>query len=477
MNLHLLKIIYSSVATLWFLILYFYADSSLIEIGLIVFAVELILFFISNNKNPLTTNYTNPSYCVLFGLLIVGLQNTINDYLGFGRVTDYSVVSNTLSVYAPSVYITLTGLSTYLLTLLVFKPKIAFLQKGSSKSPVLPWVFLTTFSFFGFISTANMADILTGKEYAQDISANSSVYFEGILNNFIIITLSVVAITKQNRNKKVKLLSFAKEFPLLFWIVVGLYIAIRSVSGDRGPLIYTIAAIFFASIYFTGIRIKPLTLVMALSLAAFIITIIGIARLSSLEMTFGERIGQAVNDRIEGNINSVKSISPYTQELANSSQCLMIAMEGQKSGDIDYQHGRFTFYNIISAIPFAGYFMKNIVGTDMSMVSSSSYVTKRGLGPNPTYGLGTSASADFYLEFGWIGVVIGFISVGIIYRFIDYIFFYRVKISTALFVFCLQASSLAIYLCRYSLSGILYRALGTVIIFCIFNFIFKQLKK
>lgn len=471
---------YSIICIFFYSIAWLGNFDNLTSFSLSLFIGQLILFFLVSFVNKdWAGNLTNPSYLALLGLLIVNLQNIINICYGYGTPSDYAVTYSVNKVFNKGAQLSLLGLSVYLLTIFLYKPHRFKTHKTKQigTNPKI-WLSLLLISFIGFLAFSNLAEIISGADYlnnSDEQNASLGNYFEGCINSFACIYICAIIYRLSNDGKK-SLIQFLKSLSLIFWIVIILYLSIRAMSGDRGPVIYILLTILYGYIYYSKKKFKAITVVLGIIAAAVVVTIMGIARKGAMEAAFGERVSSAIELMGDNNSDN-KSISPYTQELANSSQCTLIAIEAHESGAIDYQFGRYTFYNLIQTIPMAGGLLKNGLGLDWNNVSSSSFITKRGLGPQPHYGLGTSAVADFYLEFGIIGVIIGFIIAAIIFKRIDYIFLYSIPVSSSVLIFSIIFASHAIYFGRSSLSALLYISISTLILYWVINFIFKTIKK
>lgn len=462
------KFVFDALSVLFLLIPiygYFSLDKGYINISLILVSIQFCLFMVFglHSNKTLYSNWTNPSYILILGIVIVHLQNIINVQLNFDDFSSYIVRPVRSDTYVKFAYLSIIGVIVLLISLFSFSPdhikKYAYREGVNPR----PWLYVVVVCLIGFLATSDVHSLISGEGYKNIETATADIYMELMFGFSLVIYISLKTIEIKWSKTKQTLRSYIKSFPKLFWTIISVYIVVRLFSGDRGPVIYTLLYIFFSYLYVTRKRFKLTTVALAVFFAAVFITIIGIARLGALRASLGDRLGAAVESQLSGGALLASSVCPPTQELANSSMCLAIAIDGIDSKDIDYQYGRYTFYNLLSAIPFVGSFLQRLCGVDMGNVSSSSYITKRGLGKHPAYGLGTSAIADFYLEFGLFGVIIGFISMGYIYRFVDFIFLDSVVVSPVIMISSLQIAAYAIYIPRYSLSGLFYK-----VFFCLF---------
>ena len=274
-------------------------------------------------------------------------------------------------------------------------------------------------SFIWWLSTLTVADF-TGESYSGSGAFDKGNSITGYAEVFFVTSqiLSLSYFVKKEGKAK-SILYFLSDIPVLVILTSGLYIIIRLMSGDRGGAIYTTLLYFFVYMYKTRKKIKVLPFVVAVMLGAVVVTSIGMTRNDKLDLSFRKRLLYSINNR---NVIDEKamSLSPFTSELATSVHCTHVALEQTELNGRPYMHGLFHLCYVIKFIPVAGnYITYNVLGLPSFMQSSSEYVTVASSGRFYNSGLGTSTIADDYLEFGYIGVIIGLFIIGIFFKKID----------------------------------------------------------
>jgi len=290
-----------------------------------------------------------------------------------------------------------------------------------------------------------------------------SLYSEVLLTSLMIVYISSVSLRLRISNGFSSLKSFLKAFGIPFWIIFTLYLFLRLLSGDRGPVIYNLAILFFGYIYASGFRLSLKGTVMLLAGGAFAVTLIGIARQQSTTLSFIDKISTASTSFNE---SDKKSILPITSELAGSGKIAAIAISAaEDKGTIPYGYGKYEVSTIVFKIPLLS---RLIITLDsqakLTELSSSELFTREVLGANYTYGLGTSAIGESFLDFNIFGPILIFFIFGMLYKTTDVCIINRKIVSPYLFTTLLYMSGYAIYIGRSSFAFVLSGAIMTVII-------------
>ena len=214
---------------------------------------------------------------------------------------------------------------------------------------------------------------------------------------------------------------------------------------------------------------------------AFTMSLLNYVRGYGSNQSFSEKIVRGIEDMSSNSSVNDKSIFTFTQELANSVNCNFISISDIDKGRTDFQYGKYNLSEILGGIPGAASFSKKILNIDLYENSTTEYITKSFFGKYYPKGLGTTAIAAIYLDFGYLGVIIIFFLIGIILKYIDYNFVYKGIYSVTLFIFVLKLSSMAIYIPRSSFSWVLSRIIYIVIFYFVINilitFIINLIKK
>lgn len=297
-----------------------------------------------------------------------------------------------------------------------YEPKVKKTPSGYSTTINSFLVAFQLICFIWWLSSLTAADF-SGVSYrnsgAYDKGNTLSGYAEVFFLTSQILSLSYY-LKKENISNK-----FWSFISSVSWCVLatsGLYIAIRLMSGDRGGAIYTVFLFFFAYVYKTRKIVKLIPVLLAASLGAVIVTSIGLTRIDKIDLTFTERISYAVNNRDV--IDS--SLSPFTRELANSVHSTHVALVQTEKHRQPYMYGLFHLCYVLKFIPFLGnHIVYNVLGVPRIYQSSSEYLTVAYSGQHYKSGIGTTTIADDYLEFGVVGVIVGLLVIGFVFKKVD----------------------------------------------------------
>lgn len=452
--------------------------STIYNIMLVSYLMQASLFISTiRRESEGKTQYLRPVFILLLGLTIVNFQVIID--------TIYGAFRTEITIWRFQEYV---GKLLYLGIIAQTSLSIGYVCKRKNNTirekeecpsefdfPQYLWGGILIALFVLFILTIDVRAFLTGDSSVNDGSFDRKVgtlalYSELILNAIFVIIISVTANSYSNEeDKSVK--GFLSSFPTIFWIIFSVYIFLRLLSGDRGPVIYNITTLLFAYIYATKRVFSIASLSILLVVAALAVTVIGIARKKTSTLSFEAKIAYAVEELKK---SDTQSFVPITQELANSVKVTGIAIRGLDRGTIEQGYGRYNLTALTNAIPFSARLLYALFPAmrEKSFVSSE-VLTVEGYGKNYSSGLGNTAIADVYLDFRTLGIPIMFFIFGLIYRKVDEVIVEERNVSPYLLTFVLFLSSHAIYIGRSSFSFIVANACLYVLIQYVLNFLIK----
>ena len=440
-----------------------------------------LLFFITtikkNNKGKM--QYLRPFFILLLGMTIVNFQVIIDTL--FGSFNTELTIWQFQDYIGQCLYLGIIAQTSLTMGYVCNKYNFVILRKGGSRLstfnvPRHLWGGILLVLFVIFILTIDVQAFLRGDSTVNDGSfdreiGTSALYSELILNVFFVIIISVTTITfsKEEDDKSIK--KYLSSFPIVFWIVFVAYLILRLFSGDRGPVMYNLATLLFAYVYATKRVYSITSLAIFLIIGAFGITIIGIARKKTSELTYEAKIAYAIE---EFKKSDAQSFIPVTQELAGSVKVTAIAIRGIERGSIEQGYGRYNIMEWTNAVPFSSKLMYALFPSlkDKSFIATE-ILTVDGYGKYYSSGLGNTSIADVYLDFGTFGIPILFFFFGFIYRKIDDVIVVRRNVSPYLLTFTLFMSSHAIYIGRSSFSFIMAKACLFVLILYVLNIFLK----
>lgn len=332
-------------------------------------------------------------------------------------------------------------------------------------------------SFLLWLSTLSLAD-LTGASYLgsgdYELAVDSGSYAE-LLYSIISYVLFTTILLQHNNNVETSVSSFFKILPTTNLIICILYVCVKLLSGDRGGAVTTIVIMTFLYLQLSRKHIKVIWVLGGLFLGSVLISAIGIGRGYGDSLSFDQKLALGLAGEYAYEKDVYPSVLSSTQELASSVFCTQIALDDTINLNKEIHNGTFHMCYILECIPFIGSKIINeVLNIPRNEKSSSAYVTMKYLGNYPTYGLGTNLTADFYLDFGIIGVIICMFFIGGIYKRIDYIFAHqniRSVFEACLFI-VLTASS--INLPRGYFMFYVRNVLFVFIIYSTINYLCKQ---
>ena len=198
------------------------------------------------------------------------------------------------------------------------------------------------------------------------------------------------------------------------------------------------------------VKIRLLYCVVAISLASILASLVGMARMDMAD-GFSGGLYSAVNSYSEEGRFGRKTVINSTEELANSFLCNEIAVNEIQNLNKSYNYGGYQLSYILNTIPYMPSFLRHTLKIDQDRLSSSSYITTSYLGKDPTYGLGTTCIADFYLDMGLIGVFLGMFLTGLLFHRVDRFICFSQTQSLLVSVIMFGYASKAIYIPRSAL--------------------------
>lgn len=374
------------------------------------------LFFLHQQKSDLRGWWIRPSNILLIGLLVVNLQYVLDFILGYKPASSFGsiqIVNKCCMLGSIGVMSFIAGNIT---------SNNSFAQQHSaplSNNMSCTFLYLVqAASFVGWITSVNVVSLVTGASYADDTwGGGMAANFEEIFYDSTMTILVVKALSGLS-GSCTKFMEFIKSYSLSFWMFVGLYLLIRIMSGDRGPFIYSVLSIFFTYIIISKKKISLKYVFIAGIAFSSLMIVIGVARGMSFDMAFGEKASAAAQTLGQARFSDATVLTP-TEELALSFRCNETAVSEIQRGQ-DFHYGKYQIYSLLNCIPFMPSFLYNTLKIPLRELSSDYYLTECYFGDYSISGqIGTTVIAEFYLEFGILGVILGMFIVGLFFGKID----------------------------------------------------------
>lgn len=414
MKSHKVLIIILTLFLLIFSVLIFVQDvfdKDLLGVILILSSCLFIIPFVIKDDKNIKSYMFRPFVVFLMGYFVVFFQRYYDLYLGFISKNDSVFYEEKLILY--SLLLSCIGLTTFLIGYYSTSYISPYSKKNYSvyyKTDYLKKIMLfSTFLVLIFVSK----NVLSGNfNYTQEdleknaggISNYSSILF--VVVYFALLSLSVYncKLLKQNRLK-----DFIDHFGTSSLLCLGVYVISLLLVGSRSNVIIISVSLLFAMLYVCNKRFGLFAVIIGVASFAYVMSVIGITR-KFQGMSIAEKAKVAETISFEE-----KSIMPTTLELAGSLQTFNASLDYVPKSH-DYMHGSFHVRNVVSAIPFSSRIFSYFFDSRKRYHSSDFFITYIIQGENYTYGNGTSINADLYLNYGPLGILIGMLILGVVFR-------------------------------------------------------------
>lgn len=469
-------LVFASIAIeVLLLILYYILGFNTIDTGLqigciILVAVYAFIFIYHSQKGELRNCWAKPSNLFVAGFLIVYYQFLLDYLLG------YKTASSFLDP-------TIVNFATLISTVGFISFVVAYVRKpiainNTKVIPVVPKlnvlvVFQIVF-FVLFVKSIDVLKFITGAD-AYDPASSASMDYEYAFQAVNIVLLMTVCF--QNRDKSLSLWGVIKNIPLISIILIFLYLILRLLSGDRGPVIYTLLVIFYAYIYLARKRFRFIYILVFFVIGATFVSLLGIARSSDLDMSFSERMLSATNElKEDSRAGGESTLSPITKELAFSYLSYEVMVKGMLKDNDGFKNGAYQGVVLVNIIPYASGWLHKEFNLTRDETSSSYYATYKYLGTDPSWGLGTNCIGDFYMDWGIVGVLFCMYFVGLLFKWVDNLLFVKDKtyVTPAMLALAFCYASEAIYMPRSNITGLLKLFAFVLILFFVSKFFGKK---
>ncbi len=426
-----------------------------------------IIFILNNDKNHfLKGQFFKHSTFALLGLLIVNYQLYIDLLIGNIDRNDWFVWVNH-SIVLKTLILSTIGLVCFFLGYLFYKPK----KNNTSNNTKTEFALKTNFLFILALAslliyfyTVNPL-YLAGYYGSEDMGATAT--YMALL--FQIFTMAIIIQKTRNlvlnNDLPKSMFSYIKKMGYPFLILIVIYLISVILSGDRGPIITFIVAYGSGYFFVTKYKMSFKSGVLMILIGASFFTILGIARSLDKNMAFMERIQESFK---ENPLDPDYSFLPQTKELATSVKATHHALDYVPSQH-DFLYGRFQFQQLTTAIPFFSIINSQIFqDNSQKYAGSASFVTWIFQGDYPSYGNGTSVIADFYFDFGVMGVIVGMFFFGYYMRFSEIKMYLNKLPDLFSHAFFMVYISSAIYIARSSFL-FEFRTVVWIFVILIFN--------
>lgn len=185
----------------------------------------------------------------------------------------------------------------------------------------------------------------------------------------------------------------------MLWGLIGLYIVLNFLLGNRGePLYLCVAILYCYHVYVHKVSLAKFSLLAVIGL--FVFYFVGVTRISSSQQGIQSR-SERINDW-----EAEDNVLRYANELIINNRSLFVLVD--YADEKGHSFGKTWSSNFFSMVPYGQSFALNVLGIPKKDFSSTHLTTyiEFGEGDPDAFGLGTNLIGDIYLCYGMIGVLI-----------------------------------------------------------------------
>lgn len=452
--------------------------TSFLYIPLVLFVIFCVFLCYIKDNNILRRFWLRPSLICFLSLCIVGFQLCIDHVLGYSNL-DSTVFAGASGFADQCFYSSAIFVFAYIIGLgLVKSPYFNRGGINTTSRYAFCWLFFMLLFFIMFVFSINIDMYLSGEVYVGSGSADFiptiSSSFERIYQILFYVTLACYLKLIRNSSNGFNFINFIKGFPCLFWITVLLYLILRLLSGDRGPVIYNTLALIYGFVWCTKYRFRLVTVICALIVGAITVSFLGYYRSRDPELPITEKIVAAMERQSE--IDKKSIINP-TLELAYSVDTHFMAVRDIYAGNTTHSLGSYTVLSLTHGIPGLKKQYLLDLGLEPSELSSAEYFSISSQGVNYVYGEGSSMFGEAFLEFNLFGMMIYGFLLGIIFKWLDFAIMQENQISILSLSIVMFLASHAIYMGRTSFAIEMSSIVYMCVVFYLFNTLIRRVFK
>ena len=416
-------------------IIAFIIDTSFFNIyGAIVLLGIALCVFLSfimyrEENSAIARVYFRPIHLFMVSFYIVCFQAPIDILLGYQ--TEYYLVGK-IDLMPEAVRVSLLGIISFLIGYIINSQTVneVGLSDKIKYAPTTIYKGLTSILLL-FIFIFIPRSVLYGGYHTDAMVESNYTYLASWCNlmSCAFFIQYIINMKKQGLGKGWTIVQLIKDVGWWQNINIIIYLIVILNLGDRGPLIYLMTGYYIVYLSVTGRCPSKKTLLVGLTVGVFFAAFLGYTKGFRDDNTIFERMESTWDSNPYEDLH--ESVLTPTYELSTSYRCLTYSIQEIQSYG-DYGYGKYQVNGFLAVIPFVSQFF--------SLTSSGSYITRLIQGNDPTYGNGTTVIADFYLDGGLIGVILGMFIFGYFVKYFD------------LYLFANKKSSLIMYCCSFFFS-------------------------
>lgn len=404
--------------------------------------LSLIVFSSRKKLNSLKGNYITISSIFIFSYLAVHFQYYFDYYFGLRNdlalryYLDYSVVPKAATLACIALLAFLIGNVIYN----SFSNGNFSIEKNNDHNFSEFFLKLLIIVFFALFLIYTPLSYFRGG-YGEMMNNEGIGYMQYKSNHLFQISLWAYIISKViklvRNNDVVDFYKYFKNFNFFIYIIIIFYIFLNILSGDRGPIINIIALYGIGYLIACRKKIKLRNIILVIFIGGLFIEFLGYFRVTDGSGSFGNRFNSALILQEEIKSRGEQTIFPPTDELAKSLKSYHAVVMDQNYNPPLYGLGNLDY--LIAIIPGLGILLKYLFS--IKFIGTATYITQA-MGAD--HGMGTTALADIYLNYRFIGVIFIFLFFGWYFARLDNLSFGNFKNNSlftqvSFFVFIISA--------------------------------------
>lgn len=457
----MINLLIQTICLITLLVVYFFMDlPKFLDEGYMSFIVSVnfvsLLSFLAFRKEQnehIKGQYLRLSIVYLFSFIIVHFQVYIDYILGNINSShmflwmDTTIVIRAMVLSSVAFIVYIYGYSWNRKNF--YRPRAERGAKVTSDNRVLFFIGVPLIILFLVTINTSSTDAIE----VSGVSGYSGLMLEALIIAYVILNCRNIVLSGK-RTVSIKDYVVAQRSPI---ILAAIYIFIKLLIGDRGPIIISVLAFTLGYIYVTKAKVSLLKLAFFIITASFIMNVIGLARRLDKSESFLNRVNTTIENREI--LYYPSSFLPNTRELASSVRTLHISVSNVPSY-ITHFNGLFFIEDLMLFIPSLRSTFIRVFDIPKQFSSSAQFITWISLGENRTWGTGTSSVADTYLDFGIFGILIVYFIFGYLSRGMELVIASNAAVSILVLVCVFLVFSYSVYIPRstilYSLNKFAY---------------------
>jgi len=479
-------ILYKSLILLsWFISLFLLLYSPLginedfMRITFLNVIISSIFFFLYQIHIHKKFVFISISFLFFISIFITHFQIGLIHILGFeiDNIEFQKFIWGDTSKGSLTIAISSIGLISFFVGHVFYEKKIK--PKIIDKSHVNKYKNLINFLTVSSILFYILFFITSGSYQLGNYGSGDQIIISNYFLNFFRIFIKAALILKMYSfsliiNKKSSIREYIAFIGKPLSVIVLWHVLFSAYVGDRAPIL-VFSILYFGVFILNNTSKKSKVVVLScFILIPILFSVIGASRSRSDTNSMISRVSASnYESRYSNNFSQANMPGLSTLELGLSVRCLNHAVSNVPS-NYDYKYGSYQFKQILASIPFLTGINEQFNDSNKEEASSADFITFLIQGRNSNYGDATTPIADLFLDFGVLGVIIGFFIFGRWAKKADLIIIFNHSTSLIHWIAIMFFWSGAVYLGRATFLYYLQSIVQIYIVVEFFKLLFKN---